>query len=363
MVFTASVASVAQERAEKQAGDINYTWLSDGYYVDGLDETVQGTSLVIPDKWNGNKVVGILAINNNNITSVSFAGTDGLKISLKAFGGNKALKTVGFKVGGLIIDDLKDYETHTNPFLGCTSLESVNGETVVCLDKKEIISYCVASPATTITIDKNKYGTTVGESAFEGARNLQVINLPDANHVKARAFKDCTSLTEVNMPQVRQLYPGTFQGCTSLKSFVLPDDMTILQGETFDGCMSLESVTFPTPFHSIAYRAFRGCTSLKSLTLPKEIATIYVQAFKDCTGLTDIVLPAELEEFGPEVFTGCTALRSVTAPMPEPFEANENVFDTATYQTATLYVPRGKRSAYASTLPWSNFRNIVEKDL
>lgn len=371
LMLSASVASQSQEYFTDPNNHIMFRVLDDGYaYVDGLDENFQGSVLEIPATLTNSAdgqsypVAGIYSLNNDNITSVSFAGTGGLGLTLKAFSWNTSLKTVNFKVDSLMINQYKDYDTHRNPFRGCTSLTSVNGEPVVFTEKEGVICYCAGFPATTYTLDSSRYGATISESAFEGARYLKVLNLPGVNHVKTRAFKDCTSLTTVNMPLVRQLYPGTFQGCTSLKSFVLPDDMTILQGETFDGCTSLESVTFPTPFHSIAYRAFRGCTSLKSIELPDEIATIYVQAFKDCTGLTSIVLPRELEEFGPEVFAGCTALRTITAPMPRPFEVrNSNVFDEATYQTATLIVPRGTRDAYASTFPWNRFVNIVEQDL
>lgn len=370
LLMYASVGFQAQGQTSTESAGIKFTVLEDGCaYVDGIYENFSGPVLTIPATCTppftniAYPVAGILAINNNNITSVIFEGTRALGVSLKAFAGNTSLRTVNFKVDSLIINQYKDYDTHRNPFRGCTSLTSVNGEPVVFTEKEGVICYCAGFPATTYTLDSSRYGATISESAFEGARYLKVLNLPGVNHVKTRAFKDCTSLTTVNMPLVRQLYPGTFQGCTSLKSFVLPDDMTILQGETFDGCTSLESVTFPTPFHSIAYRAFRGCTSLKSIELPDEIASIYVQAFKDCTGLTSVVLPRELEEFGPEVFAGCTALRTITAPMPQPFEADSNVFDAATYQSATLMVPRGTRNAYASTLPWSNFRNIVEQDL
>ena len=66
---------------------------------------------------------------------------------------------------------------------------------------------------------------------------------------------------------------------------------------------------------------------------------------------------------GEQAFSGCTALVTVTAKIAVPFAINDNTFDAATYQTATLYVPVGAKARYQAAAGWKNFYNIVEKDL
>ena len=88
--------------------------------------------------------------------------------------------------------------------------------------------------------------------------------------------------------------------------------------------------------------AFRGCTSLTSITIPNSVTTIEDRAFFGCSSLTDIY-----------------ALRTV----PSAYNCNTGAFSQVPTSTCTLHVPLGSKEAYASTAPWSYFKNIVEEDL
>ena len=51
----------------------------------------------------------------------------------------------------------------------------------------------------------------------------------------------------------------------------------------------------------------------------------------------------------------------VSCTTPPNISGNHTVFDTETYEKATLYVPRGFTKAYNSQTEWMKFKNIVEE--
>ncbi|MEE5993050.1 MAG: leucine-rich repeat domain-containing protein [Oscillospiraceae bacterium] len=78
----------------------------------------------------------------------------------------------------------------------------------------------------------------IGQYAFEGAVNLQSIQLPDSiTNIEEFAFIDCSSLESINIPEgVTELFRGTFATCTSFTEFTLPAQITETHEELFAGC-------------------------------------------------------------------------------------------------------------------------------
>lgn len=62
------------------------------------------------------------------------------------------------------------------------------------------------------------------------------------------------------------------------------------------------------------------------------------------------------------IFYGCN-LASVTMKSTTPIEITSSAFYDQVHTKATLYVPRGSKSAYESAEIWKNFKNIVETTL
>jgi hypothetical protein len=64
---------------------------------------------------------------------------------------------------------------------------------------------------------------------------------------------------------------------------------------------------------------------------------------------------------GDRAFRDCSALTSVTALNPNPVAITEYVFTNR--RNATLYVPKGSKTAYQAADYWKEFKEIVEIDV
>ena len=79
---------------------------------------------------------------------------------------------------------------------------------------------------------------------------------------------------------------------------------------------------------------------MKTLTLGSSITSIKGAAF--------------------DVGYNLSTIHSLIVDVKEIDCAN-NIFGSSNYGSCTLYVPAGTKGDYESTLPWSNFANIVEE--
>ncbi len=104
----------------------------------------------------------------------------------------------------------------------------------------ELIAYPSAKADTTFTVPATV--TKIAENAFNGAKNLKTIILPEnLASIGKRAFINCTALTEVGIPDtVTKIEASTFRGCASLESIVL-NEATPMGEHAFLGCVSLFS--------------------------------------------------------------------------------------------------------------------------
>ena len=208
---------------------------------------------------------------------------------------------------------------------------------------------------------KNYQVTAIGESAFDGCKDLLFIRLPSSiTAIKSKAFRKCSSLQEIKLPEstiqlsfgafsysgleffranvsAENLGDYLFSGCKSLKKIVLiiektdkttpfisiPDGLcmdcisleqfvsnatiTDYGSFAFYGCKNLE---FPSSLYAktIGKYAFKDCTRFKQIKL-NNVREIGEGAFKDCTGLKDLTFSNyALTSIGPRAFKGCHSL-------------------------------------------------------
>ena len=140
-----------------------------------------------------------------------------------------------------------------------------------------------------ITEFKDDEITKIGDYAFYGKPNLEIVDVPNVTTIGNRAFDTCSSLLEVNAPNTVSLGVA-FVNCSKLLkvSFPLASGFHISHEFLFSGCSSLYSVDLPK-LNLLPNSSFQGCTSLKQIRLP-NIRDIRNYVFKD-SGLKALILP------------------------------------------------------------------------
>lgn len=230
--------------------------------------------------------------------------------------------------------------------------------------------------------------TTIGNGAIEGCENMKTLeihgNITSMGHY---AFADCLRLTSLVIGDgVTCIGYAAFAGCGDLPSVVVPESVTSIDYYAFGQCDNLQTIELPNNVTYIGSDAFSGCDKLAAIKIPEGVTSINDYTFYDCDALTEVYIHDGITSIGIDAFSSCDALtklhigKGVTSigmyafgdctslasiycsPMTPP-AADAETFSEQTQQTATLIVPVGARSAYATTAPWSNFLNIEESDV
>lgn len=211
----------------------------------------------------------------------------------------------------------------------------------------------------------------IGNQAFHRCNKLERVELPDGIvEIGEGAFSGCSNLVIDHLPaSLTSLGNAAFYGCYSLAdNLVLPDGLKEVPTRAFIYC-GIESLDTGEGVTAIGSNAFEDCYTMTSVTFGGNLTTIDSWAFQNCSGLEKVELPAACTYLGQQAFYGCTGLKEVRVAATTPPEIEPNTFDvnimTATtpiYSQATLYVPRGSRSAYEANACWNQFENIVEAD-
>ncbi len=265
--------------------------------------------------------------------------------------------------------------------------------------------------------------TNIGKFAFYGT-GLTSITIPESvTFIGGYAFSDIQSLTDVYFYAKNCSTRGRYDGCpdsdsycwtvdpilsSSVKNVVIGQDVTKIPNGIFRWCKELTYVNLPEGITYIGEDAFYGCNGLQivnfasleslcnmtissnpialaktsliggktiaDIVIPNTITTIPSNVFNGCNSLASVVIPASVTTIKDMAFFSCSNLTSVycLSDVPPTLEY-VNLWDddleesyvecrVFSYTGATLFVPRGKVSAYQSS-SWSRFfKNIVELD-
>ena len=204
--------------------------------------------------------------------------------------------------------------------------------------------------------------TEINEYTFMDCTGLTKVNIPNSVKYIGRFAFENTGLIEVVIPNsVVEIGPTAFEGCKELTSVILSDNVTKIDEVTFMNCSNLTELVIGNSVTDICMFAFWGCSKLASVTIPNSVVSIASYAFSRCSSLTELVIGNSVAFIGDNAFEDCSSLVSITSLNPTPPEIERFTFDTKTYQTATLHVMTGSKSAYEQAPYWQNFFNIQEE--
>lgn len=260
----------------------------------------------------------------------------------------------------------------SNAFGSCSGLTSVTFTGV-----RSIGNYAFENCSALTSVYIPKSCTSVGRGAFGLCSNLLSIEVDPENEKYTSSDgilfnKDYTTLVQcpggkeghyIIPESVRSIEKYAFAGCRRLTSISIPESVTTIDDFTFEWCEGLTSISIPESVNYIRDYAFNQCPGLTSIELPKAVNTIGMYAFRHCRSLTSISIPESMKYINSGAFSECTSLTEIQCFMQEPCTADENIFESETYENATLYVPAGTVSIYQATTPWNLFKNITDEPL
>ena len=223
----------------------------------------------------------------------------------------------------------------------------------------------------------------IGSSAFSGISSLKAITIPNSiTAIRAAAFNG-TGLTSVYIPSsVTEITPNPFSNCNALESIKVDANNpvydsrnncnAIIEKKTNTLVSGCKNTVIPHGIKIIASSAFNNVTGLDSLKIPYGVEQIMNSAISS-SSISHVEIPKSVKYIESYAFAWNSQLTSVVSKIKDPstvscgydlFEGSYgyNGYYTTTYETATLYVPKGTKDLYSHTSPWSNFKNIEEMD-
>ena len=208
-------------------------------------------------------------------------------------------------------------------------------------DKKTLIKW---KGAHTKSLDMNiiealKGVTNIGEEAFSGNKNIELVVLPKAlTSIADQVFMDCSNLKSVSIPDtVTRIGRGAFGDCTKLAEVQLPKGLTEIPDTFFYGCKSLTKITIPEGVQSVGYNAFEQ-TLIKEIIFPAALKTLDTDVVAWCGKLEKIVFKGST----PPTIDYSSLKRKVENP---PLK---------------IYVPKGKKQTYIdSSEEWKDLEELI----
>lgn len=170
-----------------------------------------------------------------------------------------------------------------NPFIGCSSLESITVSTdnnkytavdgvLFSKDMTKLILYPAGNKQTSYSIPDTVI--EIGDSSFYNCSSLEYIKIPNSvMKIGTDAFYGCSSLKNIIIPGNVKSFDKILENCTSLENIVLLEGLEVIGHPYFGYGVGL---------------SFKNCTSLKSIEIPRTVFYIDADSFEGCMNLTDI---------------------------------------------------------------------------
>lgn len=271
----------------------------------------EGTTFTIPS---GIREIGAYAFKGCSFLREINIPDSVTTIGSGAFADCKQLKEVCIPAG---VSTVKG-----NPFLGTdarvtvspenTALKIVNGCLISAADGC-LISYLPTGQAESCTVPEGI--KKIGQSAFEGCKDLTEVVIPEGvTEIARAAFASTGELEKVTLPSSLASignYAFYWAGLTNVE---IPDGVTSIGHHAFEGNI-FSSIRIPGSVKEIGAGAFGSCWSLQKVTLEEGVASIGDSAFQK-TALKQIQLPDSITFIGATPFSFSTSQIKLPASHP-----------------------------------------------
>lgn len=255
--------------------------------------------------------------------------------------------------------------------------------------------------------------TTIPDRAFE-CTAIESISIPSkVDSIGKYAFATTKLKAIPALARVRRLAQGVFSGCYEMKSFDVPEGIVAIDADAFSSWQTTTRISVPRSVQYIAPDAFGICPNVVSVEFAPGAQLHSLQRnfffFSPLQNFPAVTVPEMVEEVAPGGFvasarqdylfynaancrrTGNGDEFALSAPLtifigksveslpdhvfyttaanlPRAVVCLDSVppiccgepFTPRAYETVTLYIPKGTRSAFAAAEQWRRFCNVVE---
>ena len=225
--------------------------------------------------------------------------------------------------------------SYVNDFGNCDSLRyivvdedhptftSINGS-LYSKDETILVRYAIGREDATFTIPSSV--TTIGESAFLTANNLEEMEIPSTvEKMLYGSFRRCAKLRKITIPaSVKEYGLYVLNNCISLEEIVVAGENEILKsvdGNLYskDGKqflqyalgLSAEKFVVPDGVEYIGIYSFSEAPNLKEVVIPEGVIEVTNNAFEKCAALEIVSLPSTIQILEFYSFADCTALKLI----------------------------------------------------
>ena len=337
--------------------------------VVGCKNTIVPNSIATIGQYAFNSCIGLTSIDiPGNVTSIGNSafyscigltsitiGNSVVSIGSSAFHGCTGLTSVSIGKGVTSIGE--------KAFDGCNNLANIEfhcKDIGVWFQKLNSIKKIIIGEGVNSIVDY----------AFYRCIGLTTVNISNSvTSIGNNPFRDCNELTSITIEATNNYYDSR-DNCnaiietssnkliTGCKNTFIPNTVASIGMYAFSDFKDLTSIVIPNSVTSIGYHAFNGCSGLTSINIPNSVISINGYAFRGCSNLTSAILGNSVTSIGDWAFYDCSRLTSVTVNNPVPVSIG--LYDFSNSKNATLYVPRGSKSAYQTANNWKNFKEIIE---
>ncbi|MBQ0115122.1 MAG: leucine-rich repeat protein [Bacteroidales bacterium] len=281
---------------------------------------------------------------------------------------------------------------NASAFIGCSALKNINFGSSVEFIGSEAFAECTALTSVTLPASVNEVETRI----FMGCSSLTSITVASGN-TTYDSRNNCNAIVETEsntlvsgckstvIPStIKSIGDGAFRGCIGLTSVVIPNSVTYVGSCSFCNCTDLTTATIGSAVEWINWSAFDGCSALKTLNynaracnnfgsgwawgtqldtlnIGNSVVTIPSWFMEEQSELTTLTIGSAVREIGSCAFSDCAKIKTINSYAVVAPVLEEEVFNSETYENATLYVPHSGVHSYKVADGWKEFLHIEEK--